>query len=336
MSTNPSLLWLQMYPKVDGGHEETEARLPELESGLELGACKRAILGYDASIRRREAENGHVQGESKARGVDHSVEIEERYREIAKRNKALISNLKDPLSRLTSELSSHHRCLAELRTLHDKDSRTLKEKSVEIQGLRQAVGSLACAVEELRGLVEESLRVRHTPGPTAMLCASKLKPECAQGEKEEEAAVDAHNPVAESDQSDGAQPLGDEAHAIWSTHTTAFNPVTRGRFLGEAELARIAADVEARRRELLTDPPTSHWRSPALPSRQHQSGRATVDDVSDSSRAGHLTRPRSRRARDPAPVAPRFDRRSWTLDCSKCRSNVSSLLAKGCRHTTEQ
>ncbi|KAJ7893870.1 hypothetical protein B0H14DRAFT_828967 [Mycena olivaceomarginata] len=119
--------------------------------------------------------------------------------------KRLYRTSRIPFSRLTSELSSHHRCLAELRKLHDKDNRTLKEKSVEIQGLCQEVGSLACAVEELRGLVE-SLRVRHTPGPPAMLCASKLKPECAQGEKEEEAAaVDAHNPVAESDQSDGAQ-----------------------------------------------------------------------------------------------------------------------------------
>ncbi len=71
---------------------------------------------------------------------------------------ALISSLRTHLTRLTSELSSHRELLAELRSLRDIDSATLREKSSEITRLKNEVERLAGEVEVLRGVVEEGLR----------------------------------------------------------------------------------------------------------------------------------------------------------------------------------
>ncbi len=67
----------------------------------------------------------------------------------------LISTLRAHLSRLTAELSDHRRLLGELRALRDQDVRGLKEKSLEVDRLRQEVERLAGDVEALRGVVEE-------------------------------------------------------------------------------------------------------------------------------------------------------------------------------------
>ena len=68
--------------------------------------------------------------------------------------------LKGHLTRLTAELSEHHRLLEELRTLRDTDVRALKDKSREVDSLRREVERLGGEVEVLRGVVEEGLKER--------------------------------------------------------------------------------------------------------------------------------------------------------------------------------
>lgn len=68
--------------------------------------------------------------------------------------------LKGHLTRLTSELSDHHRLLEELRSVRDTDVRALKDKSRDVDNLRQEVERLGGEVEVLRGVVEEGLKQR--------------------------------------------------------------------------------------------------------------------------------------------------------------------------------
>lgn len=73
---------------------------------------------------------------------------------------ALITTLRTHLTRLTSELSSHKELLTELRSMRESDVKALKEKSVEVERLKEEVERLAGEVEVLRGVVEEGLKER--------------------------------------------------------------------------------------------------------------------------------------------------------------------------------
>jgi prefoldin subunit 5 len=79
---------------------------------------------------------------------------------LCKALEALITTLRAHLVRLTSELSSHQQLLHELRSLRESDARTLREKSAEVERLREEVERLAGEVEVLRGVVEEGLNER--------------------------------------------------------------------------------------------------------------------------------------------------------------------------------
>lgn len=73
---------------------------------------------------------------------------------------ALVSSLRNHLTRLTSELSSHSALLAELRTLRDADTEVLQAKSEEVDMLKEKVEGLVGEVEVLKGVVEEGLKER--------------------------------------------------------------------------------------------------------------------------------------------------------------------------------
>lgn len=172
-------------------------RVRELE--LELEACKQQVarertkvlereqVDTDANERRsRPAKSGlrNVGVEAKEEDADADIS---RYKEAVEEKKglhilpvlcavtdyspltitftsaaleSLISTLRSHLSRLTAELSDHHRLLQELRTLRDLDVRALKEKSRDVDQLRQEVERLGGEVEVLRGVVEEGLKER--------------------------------------------------------------------------------------------------------------------------------------------------------------------------------
>ncbi|KAJ3559487.1 hypothetical protein NM688_g313 [Phlebia brevispora] len=148
-------------------------RVRELE--LELEQCKQEVARERARVFDREqfitqqradaknqrqklAENARTAQVRVSEAVDSS-----RYQEVVEEQKALqalVMTLKGHLTRLTSELTDHHRLLEELRNLRDTDVRALKDKSRDVDHLRQEVERLGGEVEVLRGVVEEGLKQR--------------------------------------------------------------------------------------------------------------------------------------------------------------------------------
>ncbi|KAJ6512116.1 hypothetical protein C8R47DRAFT_1034075 [Mycena vitilis] len=355
-------------------------RVRELE--LELDVCKREVVKErtkilerdEASMHQRELDHARAKGKGKARALDREEdedeEIGDRYREAVEEKKgksvstalfncswvcaaleSLILTLRSHLTRLTSELSSHQELLTELRKLRERDNRTLREKSAEVDRLRQEVERLAGEVEVLRGVVEEGLRERRavredavdpsevqSAGDVAMSAdleesssEEEFPPE--EEEEEDEEPLDDRSSIEEDDDSE-AEPF-DPASIIGSsrengavpdrtmrtdhaTRGSSLNPAatTSGRFIGDDEIARIAADVEERRSDLSSGSggsgsyrsrdrdrvraPTplrqQQARAQTPPLRQQQQNRrATVEDVSDAgSEPPHAPTPTAR------------------------------------------
>ncbi|KAJ7645512.1 hypothetical protein DFH06DRAFT_1050952 [Mycena polygramma] len=326
-------------------------RVRELE--LELDVCKREVVKErtkilerdEASMHQRELDHARAKGKGKARALDREdvddEEIGDRYREAVEEKKALeslILTLRSHLTRLTSELSSHQELLTELRKLRERDNRTLREKSAEVDRLRQEVERLAGEVEVLRGVVEEGLRERRavredavdpsevqSAGDVAMSAdleesssEEEFPPEEEEEDEEDEEPLDDRSSIEEDDDSE-AEPF-DPASIIGSsrengavpdrtmrtdhaTRGSSLNPATTsGRFIGDDEIARIAADVEERRSDLSSGSgsyrsrdrvraPTplrqqqARAQTPPLrqqQQQQQQNRRATVEDVSDA------------------------------------------------------
>ncbi|KAF7291611.1 AAA family ATPase [Mycena chlorophos] len=297
-------------------------RVRELE--LELEVCKREVVKERTRILERgemsarlDAEAAQGKGKGKAREVDTDVDVElaERYKQAVEDKKsleALISSLRSHLSRLTAELSSHQDLLMELRKLRERDSRALKEKSAEVDRLRQEVERLAGEVEVLRGVVEDGLRERRSfreddsrsseilaPADVAMSADMEEtfsrnnhipEQEEDEEEEEEEELADQQSSVVEEEESE-AEPfdpmsiMGSSRENMLGGMTARTDHATRGssRFIGNDELERIMADVQERRSELSSN--ASRERDRALsPSPQRPIRRATVEDVSDDGR----------------------------------------------------
>ncbi|KAJ7069924.1 hypothetical protein C8F01DRAFT_537008 [Mycena amicta] len=294
-------------------------RVRELE--LELEVCKREVVKERTRILERsemsariEAEATHGKGKGKAREMDLNVDaqLEERYRQAVAEKKsleALISSLRSHLTRLTSELSSHQELLMELRKLRERDSRALKEKSAEVDRLRQEVERLAGEVEVLRGVVEDGLRERR--GARDEFNSSALPPasdvamsaDLEEEEEEEEDPLDDRSFSEEDEEDEEAEPfdpmsiMGSSRENGVPDRTTRTDYATRGssRFIGNDEVARIVADVEERRSELSSNASRERERV-ASPSPQQQNRRATVEEVSDAGTELPVHRP-------PTPVA---------------------------------
>ncbi|KAJ6557320.1 hypothetical protein DFH09DRAFT_1163769 [Mycena vulgaris] len=295
-------------------------RVRELELELEVCKREvvkertRILERDEVSVQQREweASNARVKGKGKARAADHEASINagemgERYREVVEEKKvaleSLISTLRTHLTRLTSELSSHQELLTELRKLRERDSRTLKEKGAEVDRLRQEVERLAGEVEVLRGVVEEGLRERRASAADVAMSAdlqesSSEEEYPPEEEEEDEEPLDDRSPTEEDDESD-AEPFdplsimgssrenvdgGVPDRTMRTDHATrgsSSNPATSGRFIGDDELARIAADVEERRSDLSSGSYRERARAPSPPPRQQQNRRTTMEEVSD-------------------------------------------------------
>ncbi|KAJ7212269.1 hypothetical protein GGX14DRAFT_448485 [Mycena pura] len=281
----------------------------------------RILERSEMSVRQQESEAMWAKRKGKARAVDHDPDIEERYREAVEEKKALeslISTLRTHLTRLTSELSSHQELLMELRKLRERDSRALREKGAEVDQLRQEVERLAGEVEVLRGVVEEGLRERKAVRETTNSNSSEMQSaadvamsadleestseEYALEEEEEEDGepLDDRSSIAEGDESE-AEPfdplsimgssrdnVGAPDRTTRTDHATrgsSIGPVNSGRFVGNEELARIAADVEERRSEVSNNSARERERTSSPSPRtqqQQQNRRATVEEVSDA------------------------------------------------------
>ncbi|KAF7346150.1 AAA family ATPase [Mycena sanguinolenta] len=304
-------------------------RVRELE--LELEVCKREVV--------KEAHAG-ARGAREVDRVDEQ-DISERYREVVEEKKALeslISSLRSHLTRLTSELSSHQELLTELRKLRERDSRALREKSAEVDRLRQEVERLAGEVEVLRGVVEEGLRERRSIRDVTVESSNvqqsaadigmsedldesiSSEEEVAEDEEplddrssiereeEEESEPEPFDPVSimgSSRENAAGNGTGVPDRTMRTDHATrgsSLNPAnpTSTPFIGEEELARIAADVEERRSNLSSGSGSyrERMRAPTPPLRQQQQNRrAMVEEVSDAE-----TEPPSQ-VRAPTPAA---------------------------------
>ncbi|KAI0345710.1 hypothetical protein BDW22DRAFT_1353291 [Trametopsis cervina] len=206
-------------------------RVRELE--LELEDCKRQVARERTKVLKRElvlteqhssreaklaTQSAHAKSGGPSRLYEVATEVDRddpelsRYKEAVEEKKALealISSLRGHLSRLTSELSDHHRLLQELRNLRDSDVRALKDKSRDIDQLRQEVERLGGEVEVLRGVVEEGLKerreVRELSRELSQSSGSVQVEDHVESDDETEQAVD--HPNEEQPQSDSEDEL---------------------------------------------------------------------------------------------------------------------------------
>jgi len=175
---------------LESEHNISRRRVQELE--LELEQCKKDVAKERTKVLQMEIEDverqhaatmkAYADRKGKGRAVPSSPTAEDhaRYREAVEEKKgeewretcwllltayyaaleALVSSLRNHLTRLTSELTSHTALLAELRTLRDADTEALQAKSEEVNILKDKVEGLAGEVEVLKGVVEEGLKER--------------------------------------------------------------------------------------------------------------------------------------------------------------------------------
>ncbi|KAF7299131.1 AAA family ATPase [Mycena indigotica] len=298
-------------------------RVRELE--LELEVCKREVVKErtrilersELSARLEAVESSKGKGKGKARDVDTEIDaqLEERYRQAVEEKKsleALISSLRSHLTRLTSELSSHQDLLMELRKLRERDSRLLKEKSAEVDRLRQEVERLAGEVEVLRGVVEDGLRERRGAREEAQTSGMQSAGDTGMSADLDETVSRRHVPDEQEDEEDGLDE-GSSIEEEEESEAEPFDPMSimgssrenaagrtdhatlgSSRFIGNDELVRIIADVEERRSELSSNASRERPVSPSPSPPRERNRRATVEEVSDEG-SEHL--------RAPTPVA---------------------------------
>ncbi|KAI0078207.1 hypothetical protein K474DRAFT_1697183 [Panus rudis PR-1116 ss-1] len=235
-------------------------RVRELEAELE--ECKKDVLKERTKILEQDAINhppvntGHSTHEAN----------QSRYKEVVEEKKALealISTLRSHLSRLTSELSSHHQLLEDLRALQNRDSRTFREKCREVEKLRQEVERLSGEVEVLRGVVEEGLKERreireHEPQEPSARRRTALDTHSDESEVESQDQSEDDQPdisrassrsSVRSSQAPPAQsrpqsPPPPPAERIPDREEESYAP-----FISEREISRISQEVEGRRSE---------------------------------------------------------------------------------------
>lgn len=175
---------------LESEHGVSRRRVQELE--LELEQCKKDVARERTRVLQIEMEDAERQhaatikayadrkGKGKAVPSSPTAKDHARYCEVVEEKKggtarfflcelslttysaleALVSSLRNHLTRLTSELGSHSALLAELRTLRDADTELLQAKSEEVNILKEKVEGLVGEVEVLKGVVEEGLKER--------------------------------------------------------------------------------------------------------------------------------------------------------------------------------
>ncbi|KAG5651272.1 hypothetical protein H0H81_009238 [Sphagnurus paluster] len=304
-------------------------RVRELE--LELEVCKRDVARERTRVLEREEvivqqqRDASISGigrrsKGKARAKEVSVEhdaLHERYREAVEEKKALealITTLRTHLTRLTAELSSHRELLTELRELRDSDVKALKQKSSDIERLKEEVERLAGEVEVLRGVVEEGLKERRTVREVSGIINQSQADigmshdgDDEDDEPEEANVTNRHDADEDEDEEDEPEPfdpvsilssarndntgtrLGDRTmrtdHATIGSSQLAQSQSTPPQqskgIINSVDLERISAEVEERRTERSADQTHRTLRLESPPIR-----RATVQDASSSSSSG--------------------------------------------------
>ena len=180
---------------------------------------------------------------------------------------ALVSSLRNHLTRFTSELTSHSALLAELRTLRDADTEALQVKSEEVNMLKDKVEGLAGEVEVLKGVVEEGLRERRIlreqstaaaedaqrvgHQPQAALDANIRQPREEESEESSEESED--ESVEDSISASRSLLIRPSPSADKTTRTDYATVGTQSQatrpFVTDEELERISVELSERRSE---------------------------------------------------------------------------------------
>ncbi|KZP31422.1 hypothetical protein FIBSPDRAFT_849381 [Athelia psychrophila] len=239
-------------------------RVRELERELET--CKAEVQRERTRVMERESvivqqredsyrsrKSEKAKANKSARFEDDEV-LEQRYREVVEEKKALealITTLRAHLARLTSELSSHRELLSELRSLRESDARTLREKSVEVEHLRQEVERLAGEVEVLRGVVEEGLNERRA----VREASTQVDDEDGEGHTQRQENRDDHREPIQEESNADETPLVNNPKPMNRTmrtdHATLGSSANAGMstvpFIVGEELDRISLELAERR-----------------------------------------------------------------------------------------
>jgi hypothetical protein len=144
----------------------------------------------------------------------------------------LIASLRAHLARLTSELSDHKAFLAELRALRDTDAKKLKDKSEEVDKLKEEVERLGGEVEVLKVVVEEGLRQRRANKDLSEVVVDAFEGD--QPQENTENKPENISPPARTDQAT----LGS---------SSVPEPSMTGGLVDSVELERITIEMEERR-----------------------------------------------------------------------------------------
>jgi hypothetical protein len=325
-------------------------RVRELE--MELEVCKRDVARERTRVLEREetivqqrrdanyiAASKKQKGKARAKDVSMDGELHEKYKEAVEEKKglfpirvhdsfsslpyylaleSLITSLRTHLARLTSELSSHQELLAELRSLRDSDARMLKQKTADIERLKEEVERLAGEVEVLRGVVEEGLRERRAVRDVSAVqsvadvaMSEDLESDLDEAEigtnqrgvhiAEEEAEEDGDETKdheaepfdpqlihGSSRTNMGAERTTRPDHPMLVSNHLAASTTTGGdRIITSKELERISIEVEERRQA-----PQIQLRS-SSPHTTKRARAATVEDVVDQEASRDADRPHS-------------------------------------------
>ena len=181
---------------------------------------------------------------------------------------ALVSSLRNHLTRLTSELTSHSALLAELRTLRDADTEALQAKSEEVNMLKDKVEGLAGEVEVLKGVVEEGLKERrmlreqsmattgedHRAGHTSQAVPDAKVQQLRSEESEESSSEESEDESVEDSISASRSLLNRPSPSADKTTRTDYATVgTQSQatrpFVTDEELERISVELSERRSE---------------------------------------------------------------------------------------
>lgn len=203
------------------------------------------------------------------------------------------------LSRLTNEIADHHNLLEKLKTLQERDSRSLKEKGRDVEKLRQEVERLSGEVEVLRGVVEEGLKERRDirEGSPA---------DGAHEDDEEDVEVEANKTRHDLAQSTGSSTTSRSQGSLRagspfatvnrqpSRRSPQDNPLQESTdndappFLDLREITRITEELEERRSERSLTVSHNSSKSSRAPSRltNDDSGELSQSQSSSSSHSG--------------------------------------------------
>ncbi|KIP08976.1 hypothetical protein PHLGIDRAFT_126688 [Phlebiopsis gigantea 11061_1 CR5-6] len=286
-------------------------RVRELE--LELEGCKRDVARERTRLLEREQidaqatqEKANRASRKGARVFEESEEDVRRYKEAVEEKKALealLTTLRSHLSRLTIELSDHSRLLQELRELRDSDVRALKEKSHDINQLRQEVERLGGEVEVLRGVVEEGLKERREVREQSVEHSRSFdRPHSPPMQQQDHLVVEDSDSGAESADSyetPSPKPSPRRSRTVRTDMATAGSPSLAAGprpFLDPSEITRISEDISERRLErsvsAMNDP------EPSQISFHQDKSRGYHTDSEGSEDEGHYSlrdaRPKSR------------------------------------------